>query len=370
MRTFIVSDHVSLSQRVRQALLGQGQDCPTEHAVPLQGAAGRLAQAQADLLVVVLPPDPDRSLALLSELQPASQARVLVVGPASNSRLLLKALRAGATDYIEEGELEAELPPALGRLSAGLPRRQEAGQTIVVLAPTGGSGSSTVAANIAAALGSKHGNVLLWDLKLTTGDLASLLDLQPTHTLADLCHHAGRMDRVMLERSLVRHRSGVQLLAAPRTFADMGTVTAEGIRQTLMLSRTLFPYVIIDLDHSFSDEQLGVLPLADTILLVLRLDFTSLRHSQRTLEYFQDHGVDRSRVQLVINRYGQPHEVPAAKAQEVLGISLVHYIPDEPKTVNRANNKGVPVVLESPSAKVSRSLIQLAASIQGKPSGR
>jgi len=370
MRTFIVSDHVSISQRVRQALVGQGQDCPAEHVLALHGATARLAQTQSDLLVLVLPPNPERSLAVLSELQPLTSARVLVVGPASDSRLLLLALRAGAADYIEEGELEAELPHSLSRLSAGLPSRRDAGQIIAILAPSGGSGSSTVAVNVAATLAGKHGSVLLCDLKLTTGDLASLLDVQPTHTLAELCHHATRMDRIILERSLVRHSSGVHLLAPPRSFGDAHLVTTEGVRQTLTLARTFFPYVVVDVDHSFGDEQLQVLKQADSILLVLRLDYTSLRHTQRTLDYFQDHGINAGRVQVVVNRYGQPQEVPAAKAEEALGIKILHFIPDEPKTVNRANNNGVPVVLENQSAKVSRSLLQLAGSINGKTAGR
>ena len=42
------------------------------------------------------------------------------------------------------------------------------------------------------------------------------------------------------------------------------------------------------------------------------------------------------------------------------------YIPDDVKTVNRANNSGIPVVLESPSAKVSKSMVALAASVNGR----
>ena len=370
MRTFIVSDHAATSQRVRQVLLGQGQECPPDHVLPVQRATERLARTPADLLVIVLPPEPERSLGALTELHLLSPARTLVVGPASDSRLVLLALRAGAADYVEEGDLETELPLALSRVSGGAPSRGEPGRIIAVLAPTGGSGSSTVAVNVAAVLAGKHGKVLLCDLKLTTGDLASLLDVQPTHTLAELCGNAARMDRIMLERSLVRHSSGVHLLAPPRSFGDARTVTVEGVRQALALARSLFPYVVVDVDHSFGDEQVQVLLQADAILLVLRLDFTSLRHAQRTLHFFEDRGIDRSRVQVVVNRYGQPQEVPAAKAEETLGVKIVHYIPDEPKTVNRANNNGVPVVLEAQSAKVSRSLVQLAASINGTSNGR
>jgi pilus assembly protein CpaE len=370
MRTFIVSDHAPLSQRVRQALLGQGQDCPAEHVLPTQGAAERLAHTAADLVVIVLPPNPERALDVLSDLHLLSPARLVAIGPSSSLQLVLLAVRAGAADYIEEGNLEAELPLALSRLGGALQNRGEPGRTIAVLAPSGGSGSSTVAVNLAAVLAGKHGSALLCDLKLTTGDLASLLDVQPTHTLAELCQNAARMDRIMLERSLVRHNSGIHLLAPPRSFGDVRLVTVEGVRQAMALARNLFPFVVVDVDHSFGEEQLQVLRQADAILLVLRLDFTALRHAQRTLEYLRDHRIDSNRVQVIVNRYGQPQEVPAAKAEEALGFKISHYIPDEPKTVNRANNNGVPVVLESQSAKVSRSLVQLAVSLNGKSAGR
>ena len=71
-------------------------------------------------------------------------------------------------------------------------------------------------------------------------------------------------------------------------------------------------------------------------------------------------------VRSVVNRFGQPQEVPFTKAEEALGLKIAHYVPDDPKTVNRANNNGVPVVLENASCKVSRSLVQLATILNGK----
>src|SRR5438270_3272945 len=136
--------------------------------------------------------------------------------------------------------------------------------------------------------------------------------------------------------------------------------------RVLALGRSLFPYVVVDLDHSFREEQLQVLRQADVILLVIRLDFTSLCNGRRTLDYLEHLGVPRERVRLVVNRYGQPKEIPAAKAEEALGCKIFHYVPDDPKTINRANNNGVPAVLDSPSAKVSKSVTRLTMSINGQ----
>ena len=168
------------------------------------------------------------------------------------------------------------------------------------------------------------------------------------------------------ERTLVRHASGVALLAPPRSFADIGKVTTQGVKGVLAMARTIFPYVVADLDDYFHQEQTQTLRLSDLILLVLRLDFTSLRNARRTLDHLEQMSIGRDRVRLVVNRYGQPKELPASKAEEVLGMKIAHYVPDDPKTINRANNNGVPAVLEAPSAKVSRSVAQLAVSVNGR----
>ena len=162
--------------------------------------------------------------------------------------------------------------------------------------------------------------------------------------------------------------SVVSLLAPPSTYADLSHVTAEGVRQALALARNLFPYVVVDLDHTFRDEQVQALRLTDTILLVFRLDFASLRNANRTMEHLDRLGIRKDSVRLVVNRYGQAQEVPVAKAEEALGMKIFHFVPEDAKTVNRAINNGVPVVLDYPTAKVSKSLSKLAFSVNGKNS--
>jgi pilus assembly protein CpaE len=366
MPAFIVSDHEAVSGRVRQVLLFDGLDCPAAHVVTVEDAAGggRLAQGRPGLVVLVLGHDPERVLNLLAGLRQSAPSKVLVVGPAS-SKLVLRALRGGAADYIDEGDLELELQAALRRLREEPGGRNVAGKTIAVLAPCGGSGSSTLAANVAIVLAKEHREVALVDLKLEAGDLATLLDLRPVYTLADLTQNVARMDRVLLERSLIRHSSGVHLLAPPRTFAEVALITPEGVDQVLNLARVVFPYVVADVDYGYDDVRVRVLRRADVILMVLRLEFTALRNTRRAFDYLEHLGIDTGRVRLVVNRHGQPKEVPVSKAEEALGMKIFHFVPDDPRAVNRANNNGVPFVLEAPSARVSQSVTHLAMSING-----
>jgi pilus assembly protein CpaE len=363
---FVISDNETLGLRVREILNREGEDVPVSHVLPFDTAVGRLANESADLVVVLLPSDLDHVLSALAVLEGRVGARVVAVGPASDPKLMLRALRGGIDDYLDEADLETELRTALSRWRTARVGQVQVGRMIALLAPSGGSGSSTLSVNIAAALAKEHKTSALIDLKLHAGDLAALLDLKPNHSLADLCLNVSRIDRVFFEHTLARHQSGIHLLAAPRTLADVAHVNPEGVRQALIKAKAAFPYVVVDLDHSFHDEQTVALLQADIILLVLRLDFTSLRNCRRALEHMDQIGVGRDRVRLVVNRYGQPKEVPAAKAEEALGVKIAHYVPDDPKTVNRANNNGVPLIVEAPSAKVTKSVLRLAHSVNGR----
>jgi pilus assembly protein CpaE len=367
MHAFIVSNYEPTSIKVREVLLHQGLDCPASNMLSLELAVRKLAGTRPDVVVIVLSPEVEQGLSVLRHLRGTVHGRLVVIGPASEPKLIMQTLRDGADQYLDESDPAGELAAVLTRLRAEMGAESEPGRLIGVLAPSGGSGSTTLAANIATVLAKQHLRCALLDLKLEAGDVASLLDLKPAHTIAELCQNSARLDRVMFERSLVRHDSGVHLLAPPRTFADVSQVTPEGVRQAVALARLLFAYVVVDLDHSFREEQVIVLCQADVVLLVMRLDFTSLRNMRRTLEHLERLGVDKERVQIVVNRYGQPKEIPAAKVEEALGLKILHYIPDDPKTVNRANNSGVPVVLETPSAKVSKCFARLAVSVNGRP---
>ena len=371
MRVFVASGSEAVSKKLMEILRGHGHECQVSTLTPVERVANRLAQSRPEMVVLVLSAEPEAALALLREHRPSTVQRVLAVGPVREPKLRLGALREGADQYLDEAELQPEMEAVLRRLSvhANVPAPAENGRVISVLAPSGGSGCSTLAVNLATALAKEHKHCVLIDLNLGAGDLAALLDLKPTHTLADLCRNSTRMDRAIFERSLVRHPSGVALLAPSRSFSDIAEITTQGVRDTLTLARSLAPYVVVDLDDSFHAEQTQTLRQSDVILLVLRLDFTSLRNTRCTLEHLDQLNVNRQRVRLVVNRYGQPQELPVAKAEEALGVKIAHYVPDDPRTINRANNNGIPAVVDAPSAKVSRSVVQLAANLNGhKPS--
>lgn len=366
MPAFIVTDHESTSSRIREVLAFEGKHSFAARVMAIDSVCEQLArETQIDFVILSLPSDCERGLAILPALSRIAPGKVIVVGPISSGGTILRVLRAGAVDFVDAADLEVDLKCAIERIAKASVVPSEPGRLIAVLGPNGGVGASTLAVNLAVALAKKSKGVGLLDMKLESGDLAALLDVAPTFTLADLCHNSAQLDRVMFERSLVKYDSNVYLLAPPRELADVVHVQAEGVGLAVSLARASFPFVVVDVDHSFRKEPRVILQKADVILIVLRLDFTSLRNVRRTIEYLGGLNIPADKIRIVINRYGQPQEVPAGKAEEALGLKISHYIPEDAKVVNRANNRGVPVVVDAPSAKVSKSILQLAASLNG-----
>jgi pilus assembly protein CpaE len=375
MRALVVNHNLvdPLTIRLRDVLRGRVD--PQGPAIArYEDVESRLSPVQAEMLVVVLSPDPERGLEALRKLRPQATGYLLAVGQASEPKLILRALNDGADLFLDEAELETGLDAALARWQSKGEAAAPTGRVLAVLASSGGSGASTIAVNLATVLAKEHQRCCLIDLKPGRGDLAALLDVKTPFTLADVCLNAARLDRAMFEKVLVPHPSGVHLIGSPQMFGGMRVVTAQGVGQALTMAKKFFPHVVVDLEDCFHEEQVAALGQATVVLLVIRLDFTSLRNARRVLEHLQELEVPESRIRLVANRHGQPSELPLAEAEAALGLKIPHQVPEDARTVNGANNTGVPVVLKAPSARVSQSIVQLARQTvdrrRGEPSAR
>jgi pilus assembly protein CpaE len=326
------------------------------------------AQAAPELVFVLVSSEPERGRELIQRLRASHAGHLLAVGHANDAKLILRTMQVGADLFLDEDDLEAELQAGLARLRFKQEGGSPAGRLVAVLSASGGCGGSTLAVNLAAALARDFQKCCLIDLNPGRGDQAALLDLKPQYTLADVCVNEARLDQAMFDKLLTRHSCGIALLASPSRVSDAKAVTASGVGRALSLARKAFPQVVVDLEDYFHDEQVVVLHEASGVLLVCRLDFTSLRHARRALDYLGKIGVARQRVKVVINGRGQPNELPVDDAEDALGEKLTHFVPYDARGINAANNTGIPSVLRDPTAKVSQAVVALAKTDFEKPS--
>ncbi len=334
--------------------------------LPIDEVADRVSRYRPEAVVLWETDSPDRLLSLVAHVQETIPSRILVVGPAAEAKLILDILREGAFQYIDREEVASQIGPALRRMRQQPAPASTCGRLISVVGVGGGNGASTLAANLAVDLARKYEACALCDLSVSSGDLAALLDLHPIHCVADLCRHVERVDKSLFLHSLTKHATGVHLLAAPQSYRDLRDITARGVRKAIGLARSHFSYVIVDHDSPYRAEQLQVLQQADTILLVIRLDIAAVRRAQDLIAFLKETRIEPSRLRLIVSRYRRPGELRIADVEKALELRASQVIPEDARIVNRANNRGVPVILDQPRAGVSRSILELSHSVNGR----
>jgi pilus assembly protein CpaE len=361
MMIALACDCPNKSARMRQALERAGYNCPLGNVVGVE-SVGR-ALHPPDLALVVLPADYEQAQAAVKRVREAIDLPIVAVGP-RDPNLILCALRSGANDFVDEsGDLHSELSAAVSRLSTHTHGGRTAqGRLITIVGSGGGSGRTLLATNLAVALAKTQNRSVLFDFDFAAGDVATVLDLKPRHTVADLCRNFDKLDQKMFEQSLLEHESGVSVLAAPESWDSVGHVTGEGLEKIVRFGRMLFANVVVDLDAFWLGEFTHLLQQSSSIFLLCRMDLSTIRNARRALDYFDHIHLDRDNVHLIAARNGRAKEIATSQAELVLEREIEYSTPEDSSTANLSINCGVPLILESPSCSLAKAISTIAKS--------
>jgi len=157
-----------------------------------EGAMLRQAikQFHADAVLINLDPSPESILPLVEEIgESESGVTFFAVSESTEGPLILKAMRMGVREFFPKPIDAGALIDAVDKLAQHRSAAGAAGQLINVVGSAGGVGATTLATNLAVELAatSPEGSVAVVDLDYRFGQVATILDLEPTFTLADLC---------------------------------------------------------------------------------------------------------------------------------------------------------------------------------------
>ena len=363
MRFSIISEHDEMKKKlvasVRQMRLSE-----TVEATDFERALDTVIRTQPAIVLLGLRDERcPRAHRLVREIQEIAFGKVIVVGPALEAKALLMFLQEGVYQYIDEADFESAITIAINRLRKEQPNGFKRGKVSAVIGAGGGCGASTLAVNLAFALVKESPSLVLMDLNLESGDLTAQLNLRSPHSVADFCRNVARMDESMLDNCMVQHASGVNLIAAPVAISEVRDVTPRGLRRLLHMVQSRFDHLVIDVGRPFRQEDDVVLQQADTVILTLRSDISSLRNAKRALDFLEHSGVDLSKVKPVVNRYRSGSGITLASIRGTLGLEIAQVIPDDAKRVIASSNSGVPVYMKKPHSSFSKRIREFVAMI-------
>jgi pilus assembly protein CpaE len=327
----------------------------------------RVLDQHYDVVIMDLDSDPEYALELVESVCANGTMTVMVYSEKADPDLLVRCMRAGAREFLTlpfDSNVVAEaLVRAAARRPVVKPTKKVAGRLLTFISAKGGSGATTLACNFAVALAQDpNQKTLLIDLDLPLGDAALNLGIAAEYSTINALQSTNRLDASFLSQLLVKHSSGVSVLAAPGKFIPY-EASDEAIDRLFEVARQDFDNVVVDWGSRLDFMGTSVLKESTTIYLVTQAGIPELRNSNRLIsQFFTGSG---PKLEIVINRY-EPRSLGVAEEHitKALTRPAQWKIPNDYPSVRKMQINATPLALaDSPIARLIR---QMARSATGQ----
>ncbi len=281
---------------------------------------------------------------------------VVAVGSSLDATLLVRAMRAGCTEYLSKPVKTDELVGSLARFRENMtmtPNVQHSmGRVIAFFGAKGGVGTTTLAVHLATYLvRHHHKKTLLIDHKHQLGHVALYLGLKDTrYHFDELLRNVDRLDVELLNGFVIRHESGLDVIASPETATGHHESKRDELERVMDFLRREFDYILIDSFVGYQDSKLSIINQADEIYLVSTPDVASLRDLARLVESMSLSDLAMSKLRLVLNRSTAEDSLNAAQIQKAIHFPVSIAIANNYLELMHAINEGKPIL---PSAKTA-----------------
>jgi len=309
------------------------------------------------------------SIANLFDGQLPGVELMLVAEP--DADVALRAMRVGVREMVSPSIGQDELKVLLHRASGNVTNRLKphltggvesgvaSSRVIVVVSSKGGVGKSTVAANLALGIARVAPmETVLVDLDVQFGDAATLLDLTPSHSLADAFGSSAALDTLILKTFLTMHPSKLYVLAGADSPTVSDHVTAVHVKRLLEQLASQFRYVVVDTGAGLSEHTLAALERANDVVIVSSMDVTSIRSVRKEVDVLSELSLFPPSRHLVLNMADQRSGLTARDVEGVVGMPVSVTIPRSPE-VPLAANHGEPILLSKKPGPVGKAIDEL-----------
>ncbi len=309
-------------------------------------------------------------VARIRQAEPAgTHTPIVLIGGGNDVDAKVRALRAGADDYlgkpVHPQELSARVRGLLARFARPQigARPQAFGRIHAYYGAKGGVGTTTIAINTAIGLHRElKRSVALVDGNLQFGDHRVFLDMGLDQRSIIDAVTATAIDAEVVRKVMVRHDSGIDLLLAPPTPEQAELVNGEQhhLLRVVEVLRTMYDYVVVDLDKRLDDHTLDVIGAADRLVVVMTADLSCIKNVRLVFETMGQLAVPDERLMLVLNRANAFTGISAKSVESVLKMQIAQQIINDYRSAISSLNSGAPFMANRPDSALARAVMELA----------
>lgn len=263
-------------------------------------------------------------------------ARIIAFGDSQNARLIVEAMRAGASDFLDYSPPAGELARALMHKVA---KKRGRGKIFTFANAKGGSGATTLAVNTALTLMEYAERVVLVDLAVP-GNVALHLNLTPKYNIRDIDANTHRLDTVLLDQLVTKHPTGLDVI--PGAEEPYEASAPDNLASLCDLLASTFECVVVDTSTRLDETTRRICELSEAVMLVGQADLQSLWNAKRVKSYLS-RDANPEKIKLVLNRYKKVPGLNEKDIEQSSGCKLMWAFENHFSSVHNAITTGTPV---------------------------
>ena len=341
---------------VQARIAGEFSEYPSGNVI------SKLIEGGCNLIIVDLDAEVERALDLIEAICRKDVSVTVMACSAGNAPdVIIRAMRAGARELLASPLTATSIAEAFSRATArhvSLVIERSIGQLLVFQGAKGGVGSTTLSTNFAVALARKNvGRVALVDLHPQLGEVALGLGIASQFSVADALANAGRLDADFLATMLIRHESGLMVLASADSYGTHLSLE-RGAEKLFRILREEFAFVVVDAGSCSGSIPDILFETANIVYLVVEGNLPALRNARRLISYFAARE-NAPALEVVLNRHkSRTVEIDEESTLKALSRPVDWKIPNDYMSVRGAQNLGVPLI--AADTAIARAILQMA----------
>jgi pilus assembly protein CpaE len=389
IRVLIVDDIAETRENIRKLLQFESDVVVVGAARTGIEAIEMARETEPDVVIMdINMPDMDGITATEGLVRDVPFAQIVMLSVNNDADYVRRAMRAGARDFLAKPPSADELISTIRtlsvfaheqkvKLSQSLPSvvaqgpggghtgslRPE-GKIMVVYSAKGGVGCSMLATNIAVGLDTADTPTVLVDAALQFGDVAVSLNLQAKNSFIDLASRAEELDAEFVDEVLLRHNTGLRVLAAPPRPEVADEVTAGQVRNVIQFLKQNFAYVIVDTSSNMDDITLAVLDVADLLITIATPEIPSIKDTRLLFDLLGVLEFPKERIFFVLNKTDKRSGISSDAVSENLKCTVDAEIPLDERAITTSINRGSPLLLSDKGQPAAKSIFSILRSIK------
>ena len=310
-----------------------------------------MKNASACVALIDFDRDPEMALKTAERLGQIFLKRISLIAVGSDlpSALLVRAIRAGCVEYLGTPLNLPDLAASFKRfqlfMDVGPQAQSSTGRVLAFFGAKGGVGTTTLAVHLATHLIRKHGRkTLLIDHKHQLGHVALYLGLKDTqYHFDELLRNVDRLDSELLNGYVIRHSSGLDVIASPDISTKHYECKQDEIERVMDFLRRTYDFILIDSSVAYEDTKMSIIEQADAVYLVSTPDVASLRDLVRLVEHISLSPTADGKLFLTMNRSTANESVSAEQIKKAVRFPVTVAVPNNYMDLLRSINEGEPI---------------------------